>query len=85
MIGFSQHFDDKREGQVQLCVCKRVVTFFKNCIYLLTYFWLQWVFVAAQGLSVVVARWNYFLVAVCGLLIVWLFLLQSMGSSVPAQ
>ena len=44
--------------------------FKKKKPYLFTYFWLQWVFVAARGLSLVAANWGYFLVAVCGLLIV---------------
>ena len=33
------------------------------------YFWLHWVFVAAHGLSLVVASGDYSLVVVCGLLI----------------
>ena len=33
------------------------------------YFWLRWVFVAVQGLSLVGARRGYSLVAGCGLLI----------------
>ena len=33
------------------------------------YFWLQWVFVAESGFSLVVTRVHYALGAVCGLLI----------------
>ena len=38
-------------------------------MYLFIYFWLCWVFVATHGLSLVVSKWGYSLVAVCGLLI----------------
>ena len=44
------------------------VHFLKN-IYLFVYFWLCWVFVAASGLSLVVERRGYSLVAVLRLLI----------------
>ena len=47
---------------------------------LFIYFWLYWVFVAARGLSLVVARGSYsWLRRVCFLLR-WLLLLQSTGS-----
>ena len=45
-----------------------VALFFKRLIYLF-YLWLCWVFVAACGLSPVMASGGYSLVAVCGLLI----------------
>ena len=34
------------------------------------YFWLCWVFIAVQGLALVVASWGHSLVVVCGLPIV---------------
>ena len=43
---------------------------FKIYIYVFIYFWLLWVFVAVQGLSLVVASVGYFLAAVRGLLVV---------------
>ena len=49
------------------------------------FFWLPWVFVAAHGLSLVVATRIYCLVVVCGLLIVGLLLLQSTDSRMWAQ
>ena len=44
--------------------------FKKLLIYLVIYFWLLWVFVAACTLSLVAVSWGYSRVAVCGLLIV---------------
>ena len=41
-----------------------------SLFYLFIYFWLCGVFVAARGLSLVVASGGYSLFAVCGLLIV---------------
>ena len=40
------------------------------CFYKFIYFWLRWVFVAARGLSLVVARGGLLFVEVCMLLIV---------------
>ena len=54
--------------------------FFNEFIYLFIYLWLHWVFIAALGLSLVVASGGYSSVAVRGLLIAWLLLLQSTGS-----
>ena len=48
------------------CVC----LFFLIFIYVFIYFWLHWVFVAAHGLSLVVASRGYSLVAENGHLIV---------------
>ena len=49
-------------------------------IYLFIYIWLHWVFVAACGLSLVVASGDYSL-QFMGFSLLWLFLLWSMGSS----
>ena len=38
---------------------------------LFIYFWLHWVFLAAQGLSPVATRGGCSQIAVCGLLIAW--------------
>ena len=58
----------------------RCFVFFKNkCIYLFIYFWLRWVFVAARGLSLVVASRGYSLLRCAGFALRWL-LLWSMGS-----
>ena len=43
--------------------------FLKNLFILFIYFWLHWVFVAACGLSLVVASGGLLFVAVCGPLI----------------
>ena len=53
-----------------------------NCYYFfkLIYFWLHWVFVAACGLSLVVASGGYSLLRCAGFSLRWLLLLQSMGS-----
>ena len=48
-------------------------------IYLFTYFWLHWVFVAVCGLSLVAASGGYSSLQCVGLLW-WLLLLQSTGS-----
>ena len=55
-----------------------VLLFFKNLF--IFDFWLHWVFVAARGLSLVVARGRLLFVAVRRLLMQWLLLLRSMGS-----
>ena len=49
-------------------------------IYLFIYFWLHWVFVAACGLSLVVASGGYSSLRCTGFLLRWLLLLQSTGS-----
>ena len=49
-------------------------------IYLFIYFWLCWVFIAAHGLSVVVASRGYSSLQCVGFSLWWLLLLQSMGS-----
>ena len=51
---------------------------FFNFIFI--YFWLHWVFVAARGLSLVVASGGYSLLWCMGFSLWWLLLLQSMGS-----
>ena len=49
-------------------------------IYLFIYFWLRWVFVAVQGLSVVSASRGYSLLQCMGFSLRWLLLLWSIGS-----
>ena len=49
-------------------------------IFLLIYFWLCWVFVAALWLSLVVASQGYSLLQYPGFSLWWLLLLQSLGS-----
>ena len=44
------------------------------------YFWLCWVFVAARGLSLVVASGGYSLLRCVGFSLLWPLLLQNMGS-----
>ena len=59
----------------------RCFVFFKNkCIYLFIYFWLRWVFVAARGLSLVVASAGYSWLRCAGFSLRWLLLLRSTGS-----
>ena len=53
--------------------------------FFLDYFWLPWVFVAAQVLSLVVASKGYTLLGCVGFSLQWLLLLQSMGPSMWAQ
>ena len=54
--------------------------FFNKFIYLFIYFWLHWVFVAARGLSLVVASRGYSSLQCVGFSLQWLLLLQSTGS-----
>ena len=54
--------------------------FFINLFYIFIYFWLHWVFIAACGLSLVVASRGYSLLQCAGFSLWWLLLLQSMGS-----
>ena len=56
-----------------------LLLFFYKFIYLF-YFWLPWVFVAACGLFSSYGERGLLFVAVCGLLIWWLPLLQSTSS-----
>ena len=49
-------------------------------IYLFIYFWLRWVFVAARGLSLVVASGGYSSLQCTGFSLWWLLLLRSTGS-----
>ena len=48
-------------------------------INLFIYFWLRWVFVAARGLSLVVASRGYSSLQCAGFSLQWLLLLRSMG------
>ena len=56
------------------------VCFFKNKFYLLIYFWLCWVFVAAHRLSLVAASGGYSSSQCVGFSLRWLLLLRSTGS-----
>ena len=49
-------------------------------MYLFIYFWLSWVFVAARGLSLVVASGGYSSLWCVGFSLRWLLLLWSTGS-----
>ena len=55
-----------------------VICFF--LIYFIYYFWLRWVFVAACGLSLVVASGVYSSLRCAGFSLRWLLLLRSTGS-----
>ena len=54
-----------------------------QCFYFFNvfYFWLRWVFVAARGLSLVVASGGYSSLWCAGFSLRWFLLLRSMGSS----
>ena len=54
--------------------------FFNKFIYLFIYFWLCWVFIAACGLSLVVASRGYSSLWCAGFSLSWLLLLWSTGS-----
>ena len=56
---------------INTAIC-RVTLFF--------YFWLRWVFVAARGLSLVVASGGYSSLQCAGFSLRWLLLLRSMSS-----
>ena len=57
-----------------------IIYYLNKFIYLFIYFWLHWVFIAARGLSLVVASGGYSLLPCVGFSLQWLLLLQSMGS-----
>ena len=57
-----------------------VLGFFFCFCFLFVLFWLHWVFVAARGLSLVVASGGYSLLWCAGFSLRWLLLLQSTGS-----
>ena len=58
--------------------------FFNKFIYFI-YLWLCWVFIAAHGLSLVVASGGYSSLRCTGFSLQWLLLLRSMGSRAQAQ
>ena len=60
--------------------CQTVFILFYYYYYLFIYFWLHWVFVAACGLSLVVASGGYSSLWCVGFSLWWLLLLQSTGS-----
>ena len=55
-------------------------SFFFLFIYLFIYFWLCWVFVAVSGLFLVAASGGYSSLWCTGFSLLWLLLLQTMGS-----
>ena len=57
-----------------------VYSFFLNKFILFIYFWLHWVFIAARGLSLVVANRGYSSLWCVGFSWRWLLLLWSKGS-----
>ena len=89
---FSWDSDDKNVKtfvivlQIPKClfVCLSIylaIYFLKKFIYVFIYlFWLCWVFVAAHGLSLVVASRGYSSLRCMGFSLRWLLLLRSMGS-----
>ena len=56
------------------------VYFIFSNLFIYFYFWLHWVFVAAHGLSLVLASGGYSWLQCVGLSLWWLLLLQSTGS-----
>ena len=54
--------------------------FLNKFVYFIYLFWLCWVFVAARGLSLVVASGGYSSLQCVGFSLLWLLLLQSTGS-----
>ena len=67
---------------VSIALSSSSLTFFFNInlFILFIYFWLHWVFIAARGLSLVVASGSYSLLQCMGFSFRWLLLLQSTGS-----
>ena len=63
-------------GPMSCALAGRFFFFFLKFIY----FWLCWVFIAARGLSLVVASGGYSLLRCKGFSLWWLLLLQSTGS-----
>ena len=73
--------------EVSFCFCFVLFCFFKGIpflknlfIYLFIYFWLCWVFVSAQGLSLVAASGGHSSSRCTGLSLSWPLLLRSTGS-----
>ena len=60
--------------------CSQFFGCLKNLFILFIYFWLHWVFVAAHGLSLVVASGDYSSLWCTGFSLRWLLLLWSTGS-----
>ena len=73
----------KREEEMVLYQSKVSIFNSKLVFFLINifiYFWLLWVFIAARGLSLVVASGGYSLLRCTGFSLRWLLLLRSMGS-----
>ena len=82
VCGVCPHFLQRREKLFQDWRFSAPVPFFV-CFFKffnLFNFWLHWVFVAARGLSVVVASRGYSLLWCAGFSLLWLLMLQSTGS-----
>ena len=61
-------------------------TFWFFCqIFFVLYFWLNWVFVAAHGISLVAASGGYSFLQCVGFSLWWLLLLQSMSCRIQAS
>ena len=60
--------------------CPKKFLFKFYLFYLLIYFWLHRVFIAARGLSLVVVSGGYSLLQCTGFSLQWLLLLRSTGS-----
>ena len=68
-------------GQGNPFRCGNLFIYFKIFIYLyIFYFWLQWVFIVAHGLSLVVASGGYSSLRCAGFSLQWLLLSRSTGS-----
>ena len=64
-----------------LFVCFVFLKIFKIFIlFIIIYFWLRWVFAAAHGLSLVVARGGYSLLQCTGFSLRWLLLAWALGA-----
>ena len=70
---------DLRYGMQDLFILFFKLIYFLK-IYLFIYLWLSWVFVDAQGLSLVAASGGYSSLQCAGFSLRWLLLLQSMDS-----
>ena len=71
------------EDPKNFCLCGLYIyiyIFFFSLINLFIYFWLRWVFVAANGLSLVAASGGYSSLWYAGFSLRWLLLLRSLGS-----
>ena len=74
------NFEKNNVARLILCDFLFIDFFKKIDLILFIYFWLRWVFVAARGLSLVVASRRYSLLWCAGFSLRWFLLLRSTGS-----